>query len=79
MKGKNTKHYGSCTRDDLCSDSDDDAGDCGAACTTSQVHPEHYGNTALIGADLDQIAGFQAQASACKARQFRIKEQKKMK
>ena len=38
-----------------------------------QLHTE----TSLMGAD--QIAGLQAQASACEARQFRMEEQQKKK
>jgi len=44
-----------------------------------EIQDQLHAETALIGADLDQIAGLQAQASACEARQFRMEEQKKKK
>jgi hypothetical protein len=42
-----------------------------------EIQDQLHAETALIGADLDQIAGLQAQASASEARQFCMEEQKK--
>ena len=44
-----------------------------------EIQDQLQAETALVGADLDQIAGIQAQSRACEARKARMEEQKKRK